>query len=222
MIYTSYEMIRDCRAGKPQGWSYFVATYKPVAERMASHYGVKDVEKALASVRDSLLPSLQPMPERHFMAELRQKLLEGMPEQPLQIDVEAMGQAFAPLTVVEKKAVWLETMRYGAEETGRMLRMDAQTVAKIRDKAAEMLRSSHDRWSRTMLADNGLALGRTVASRKQPECVPGKALLDIIDGRSTWSKREELERHIGACWHCVDHFSRLHEVCDLLRPVQKA
>src|SRR5947207_7778847 len=73
MIYTSYEMIQDSRAGKPAGWSYFLANYKPVAERLAAHYGLGDVEAILASVRESLLPSIQPMPERHFVAELRQK-----------------------------------------------------------------------------------------------------------------------------------------------------
>jgi hypothetical protein len=217
MIYTSYEMIRDCRAGKPEGWAYFLANYKPVVERLAAHYGVSDVDAALAGVRESLFPAVQPMPERHFLAELRQKVLGGAPAPALEIDLEAMAQAFAPLTVVEKKAVWLETMRYSAADAARMLRMDAQTVGKIRDRAAEMLRAGQDRWSRTMLEANGLALGRAVAERKGPECCSAKALLDVIEGRSTWAKREEMERHITGCWHCVDHFSRLHEVCDLLR-----
>jgi hypothetical protein len=128
-----------------------------------------------------------------------------------------MARSFAPLTVVEKKAVWLETMHYSADDSARMLRMDAKTVGKVHDKAAELLRAGQDRWSRTMLADNGLALGRAVAATSAPECITAKALLDIIDGRSTWTKREEAERHITGCWHCVDHFSRLHEVCDLLR-----
>jgi hypothetical protein len=217
MIYTSYEMIQDFRAAKPAGWAHFLANYKPVMERVAAHYGVTDRDAILARVRDSLLPSMQPMAERYFVAELRQTALAILPERPLELDLELLGQAFAPLTVVEKKAVWLETMGYDAGDAARMLRMDAQTVSKIRDKAAELLRAGQDRWSRTMLADNGLALGRAVAAQAKPECVPAKALLDMIDGRSTWSKRMEAERHITACWYCVDHFSRLHEVCDLLR-----
>jgi hypothetical protein len=217
MIYTSYEMIQDCRDGKPAGWSYFLSNYKPVVERLVSHYGLPDVDTTLGSVRDSLFPSIQPMPERQFLAALRQKVLSSAPERELECDMEAMTQAFAPLTVVEKKVVWLETMRYNADDTARMLRMDPQTVAKIRDKAADLLRAAQDRWSRTMLADNGPALGKAVGVQAKPECITAKALLDIIDGRSTWSKRDEMERHITGCWHCVDHFSRLHEVCDLLR-----
>lgn len=217
MIYTSYEMIQDCRAGKPAGWSYFLANYKTLVERVAAHYGLADAETILTRVRENLFPSIQPMPERHFVAELRQTVLATAPDQPLRLDLEALAQAFVPLTVVEKKAVWLETMRYSQDDTARMLRMDAQTVGKIRDRATELLRAGQDRWSRTMLADNGLALGRAVGTQAGPECVSAKALLDMIDGRSTWSKREEAERHITGCWRCVDHFSRLHEVCDLLR-----
>jgi hypothetical protein len=217
MIYTSYEMIQDCRAGKPAGWSFFMTNYKPTADRMAAHYGVTDMDGVLASVRDKLLQEIQPMPERHFVAELRQKVLAFLPDQPIELDLETLAQAFAPLTVVEKKVVWLETMHYGAEDTARMLRMDPKTVQKIRDKAADLLRGAQDRWSRTILADNGSSLGKAAAAQSTPECISLKALLDIIDGRSTWSNREQAERHITGCWHCIDHFSRLHEVCDLLR-----
>src|SRR5262249_53888736 len=137
MIYTSYEMIQDCRSGNPTGWSYFLANYKPVVERLAVHYGLPDAESALADVRNSLFASIQPMPERQFVSALRQKLLAGAPERALDLDLDAVAQAFAPLTVVEKKVVWLETMHYGPDDSGRMLRMDAQTVSKVRDKAAD-------------------------------------------------------------------------------------
>src|SRR4051812_14357124 len=116
MIYTSYEMIQDCRAGKPAGWSYFLANYKPVVERLAAHYGLPDIEATLADVRNSLFASIQPMPERQFVSALRQKVLAKAPDRTLDLDMEAVGQAFAPLTVVEKKAVWLETMHYSPDD----------------------------------------------------------------------------------------------------------
>ena len=37
------------------------------------------------------------MPERHFVAELRQKLLAFLPDRPVEVDLETLGQAFAPL-----------------------------------------------------------------------------------------------------------------------------
>jgi hypothetical protein len=39
----------------------------------------------------------------------------------------------------------------------------------------------------------------------------------MLDGRTTWQGRGELERHVNGCWHCVDHFCRLVEVVEVLR-----
>jgi len=52
------------------------------------------------------------------------------------------------------------------------------------------------------------------------ECLAPKAFLDMLDGRTTWRGREELEHHVTRCWHCVDHFCRLAEVVELLRGIQ--
>ena len=38
MIYTCYEMIRDCRAGRAEGWRYFISTYVPVIRKSLAHY----------------------------------------------------------------------------------------------------------------------------------------------------------------------------------------
>jgi hypothetical protein len=221
MIYTTYEMIQDCRAGKKEGWAFYEANYAPILRRLAAHYG-RDVP----DLRGHLFASLAPMPERHFVAELRQKFAESAgagqpggldPKKPGGLDLETLRQAWTPLTVVEKKAAWLETMHYSPADAARMLRMDEQTVQKVRDKAADLLRAAMDRWSRTLLEENGDRLGRAATAQSTPECISAKALLDMIDGRSTWARREEAERHIACCWHCVDHFCRLHEVCDILR-----
>src|SRR6185436_15508074 len=70
MIYTCYEMVRDCRADKPEGWSYFVASYVPVIRKLLAHYGAGDtaaLERVLLGSRDpesSLFRSLEPAPER--------------------------------------------------------------------------------------------------------------------------------------------------------------
>ena len=223
MIYTCYEMIQDCRAGKPEGWSYFMAQYAPIARRIAAHYGSNDVEPVLPQLRGTLFEGMHPMPERHFVAELRQALLAALfPEQPLALDLQTLAQALAPLTVVEKKAVWLETMRYGNQDAGRILRLDPDTVGKIRDRGAELIRAGQDRWSRSLLEDHGRQLGRAAARQAAEPCISVKALLDMIDGRSTWYQREEMERHIAGCLHCIDHFCRMHEVCDLLRSAARA
>jgi hypothetical protein len=165
---------------------------------------------------------MEPVPERNFVAALRQKVLEPIeaPETEAPLSLEEIGAAFEPLTLVERQAAWIESMGYDAAATGAMLRMSPATVGKIRDRAGELLRGKVDRWSRTMLAENGLLLGRAAAACGTGECLPAKTFLDVLDGRMHWMGREEMERHATGCLHCVDHFCRLAEVLELLRGIQ--
>ncbi len=228
MIYTCYEMVRDCRADRPEGWSYFLTNYVPVVRKLLVHYGgaqAPAVEEVLAGLRkpeSSLFASLEPSPERWFVGELRQTVVAGLalPAPAMPLDLETVAAAFQPLTLVEKQATWIEAMGYGPPETGAMLRMAPATVEKIRGRAAELLRSAVDTWSRTLLPENGPALGRAAAAAHTGDCLPSKTFLDMLDGRSTWRTREQIERHAGACWHCIDHFCRMAEVIHLLRGMQ--
>jgi hypothetical protein len=228
MIYTSYEMIRDCRADRAEGWRYFLSNYIPVVRRILAHYhpaGAPDLlESVLGAMRkpeSSLFQSLEPAPERNFVAELRQKVLEFVPapEVEIPLDLETLAAALAPLTLLEKQAAWIETMGYDAASTGAMLRMAPQTVEKIRERAAELLRGGLDSWRRTLPAENGRALGRAAAAGRTAECPPAKVFLDVLDGRATWSGRQSLEPHVTACWHCIDHFARVAEVVELIRGI---
>jgi hypothetical protein len=224
-------MVRDCRAGRPEGWSYFIANYVPVIRRILAHYvpaaGDRLTEQVLVALRQprcNLFGSLEP--ERSFVAELRQQVLASLealePAAPpeITVDLETLGAALEPLTVVEKQTVWLETMGYPPPVTGPILRMEPRTVEKIRERAAELIRGKTDAWRRTLLGDNGRQLGRAASAALTKECLPVKAFLDILDGRTTWRGREDMERHVSHCWHCVDHFCRMVEVVELLRGVE--
>lgn len=215
MIYTCYEMVRDCRANQPEGWRYFVSNYLPVVRRLISHYGAGMPLGPLSA----LFPDMEPGPERRFVAELRQKVLGGMqiPVPAMEVELTTVAEALEPLTTVEKLASWFETMHYSPNEAGLMLRMAPTTVGKIRERAGELLRGKTDSWNRTLLWDNGLALGRAAAQSRSKDCVAAKVFLDVVDGRTTWRGREEMERHVNSCWHCLDHYCRLLEVIELLR-----
>lgn len=228
MIYTCYEMIRDCRADRPEGWRYFIAGYVPVIHKLLEHYqegGSADpalVERVLLKMRQpesSLFRSLEPAPERWFVAELRQKIAEELPPATptIDLDLETLSAALEALTLVEKQAAWLETMLYSPSQTGVLLRMAPATVEKIRAKAADLIRGKMEHWNRAVMAENGGALGRAAAADKGSDCLPPKTFLDMLDGRTTWSGRDRLERHVTRCWHCIDHFCRLVEVVELLR-----
>jgi hypothetical protein len=229
MIYTCYEMIRDCRDDRPEGWRYLVNQYVPLIRKLLAHYdpqGAPDVvERTLLALRkpeSSLFQSIEPAPERWFIAELRQKMLAELPDPPVEIalDLETAAAALEPLTLTEKQASWIETMGYNDAVTGAMLRMSPQTVGKIRERAAELLRGKLDSWSRTLLAANGRALGRSAAALSTNDCLASKVFLDVLDGRMTWHGRETMEQHVNSCWHCIDHYARMAEVIELIRGVQ--
>ncbi|HLY19834.1 MAG TPA: hypothetical protein VKR61_21555 [Bryobacteraceae bacterium] len=235
MIYTSYEMIADCRAGRGEGWSYFLKQYLQVIRRLLAHYfperaGDRELlERVLLDLcrpESGLFASLEPCPERGFVAELRQHALRAMeadrPSAPpeIAIDIETLGAALEPLTLTEKLAAWFEGMRYGEAETGRMLRMSAETAGKIRGRAAELIRAHVDAWRSTLLAENGQALERELGALRTKDCLAAKSFLDVIDGRATWRGREEIEQHVKDCWYCLDHYCRLLEVVDVLRTLK--
>jgi hypothetical protein len=110
-------------------------------------------------------------------------------------------------------------MRYPAVQAGPMLRVSPDTVEKVRGRAAELIRGHVDSWRRTLLTENGPALGREAAGAAVEDCLPTKAFLDVVDGRTTWRGREMMERHLRGCWHCIDHFCRMLEVVHLLRDI---
>lgn len=224
MIYTCYEMIRDCRMDKPEGWNYFVSNYTPVVRKLIAHYG-GDVDAALALLRkpdSSLFQSMDPAPERWFIAGMRQQIVASLSQTPpgIPLDLETVAEALAPLTLVEKQAAWFETMRFTPKQTGEALRMDPATVEKIRARAAELIRGKVDSWRRELLSENGHALGLAAAEAKTKDCLPAKTFLDVLDGRSTWRAREDMDLHVAKCWRCIDHFCRMAEVVELLRGIQ--
>jgi hypothetical protein len=228
MIYTCYDMTRDCRADRAEGWRYFIANYVPVMRRLLAHYAKADgapLERMLRTIRQpqsSLFASVEPAPERWFVAELRQAILAELaaPASEVSIGLEEVAAALGPLTLLEKQTAWIETMGYGAAEAGAMLRTSPATVEKIRARAAELLRGAVGNWRRTILVENGLALGREAAAAGGADCLHTKVFLEVIEGRATWRGREDLERHTGGCWHCIDHFCRMAETVELMRGVR--
>lgn len=224
MIYTCYEMIRDCRVDKAEGWSYFVSNYAPIIRKFVAHYG-GDLDCALAMLRDpqaNLFQSMDPAPERWLIAEMRQRIVAAAPSASpeISLDLETVAEALAPLTTVEKQAAWFETMRFSSQQTGEALRMAPATVEKIRVRAGELLRGKVDSWRLELLAENGPTLGFEAAQAASKECLHAKIFLDVLDGRATWRGRQDIERHAGNCWHCIDHFCRLAEVIEVLRGVE--
>jgi hypothetical protein len=228
-IYTTYEMIADCREGKAAGWIYFITEFAPIVRAVLAHYhpersGEADLTgRVLAALRAPDAPLFaEGQPEREFVALLRQQVLaiveKDRASKPADVplDLETLGATLEPFTLVEKQVAWLETMRYSAAQTATMMKMDPATVEKIRERASEALRGRLDAWRRGMIAENGPLLRGAALAARTEQCQPPKTFLDWMDGRITWSRREDVERHVGGCWSCIDLFARMREVRALL------
>ncbi len=234
-IYTSHDMIRDCRENKPEGWSYLVTHYAPVTGRLLEHYyearaaETKRIERVLPALLNPALPMFAApgaATEREFVVALRDAVLHvvekeeasGTPE--LTLDLDTLTAAFTPFTATERQFVWLESMNYSDMQAALLMNLEQATIRKARDRAGELLREKLDSWNKGLIREHGLALGRLAAGVRGPSCLPAGAFLDTIDGRITWSRRKDYESHLTACWHCVDYFCRIREADNALRHVK--
>jgi hypothetical protein len=219
-VYTCYEMVADCRANKREGWSFFAQQYWPVIRVLKARYFPQGELNVRAICAGDALLFDKPVPEREFVAKLRQHVMAICaplaPDEPT-IDLETLTAALGDFSPLERQAVWMSTMRYQVAEAAPILRMDSKTLESARERALEALRQRVDHWSRDVLERDGRALGVAAEAASGEQCIEARAFLDLLDGKMTWQRRADIEFHVNQCWHCVDHLCRLREVDELLR-----
>jgi len=226
-------MIEDCRADKPEGWSYLIRSYIPAIRIFLSHYYsgraadtqlIERVLKGLKNPSSGLWKGAGT--EREFVAQFRQEVLriveldKSSVEPAVALDLEVLSEALEPFTATERQFVWFQTMSFDAAATAKLMNLEPATVQAARDRADEALRSKLDRWSRGIIAENGLLLGKLAVAAKTDKCLPAKAYLDTLDGRITWARKKDYESHMTQCWFCVDHCCRIRESDFALRTIK--
>ncbi len=209
-IYTSYEMISDCRDGKPEGWRFMVRQFVPPLRWLLARYGQGEAElrNLLMELKNGGIQRFQPVVHREFLAALRPE--PASPGEP-PFELSQLSEAMQEVPVLERQNLWFETMGYEVPLSAKLLRQSAETTQAARERMLELLRSKLDSWSRTMLRDHGPALGVAARAAKPAEPVPFRHYLDIIDGRMTWQNRVGVERALTDSWYEVDHFCRVRE-----------
>ncbi|MBL8179668.1 MAG: hypothetical protein JNK48_33625 [Bryobacterales bacterium] len=222
-IYTCFDMVRDCRDNRPEGWTYLITNYAPILRRFLTQY-----YDGRAGLLDRMLPQLKNpqstlwaapghAEERIFVAALRQELLrlveldKASREPSIALDLETLTSALAPFTVIDRQYIWLESMGYSNQITAEMMNLDVTSSESARARAEEALRGVLDQWKRGLIAENGLNLGRLATASHGERCLPAKAFLDTLDGRITWQRKKDYEFHLMQCWFCIDHFCRIRE-----------
>jgi hypothetical protein len=227
-VYTCYDMIRDCQAGRAEGWVYLAESFAPALSALAQHYGgdAKTVETLLLRLKQGAEPlaSMAACHQRECLYQLRPLILEaaGAKADP-GADLEAVTTALQPLTATERQAAWLETFGYDVPQTAVLMRMAPETVAALRARTEELLRGGMDSWRAGMMAREGAALGRAMealAAGAEPAVEPleFRHFLDVIDGRITWQRRTGFERQLEASWPEVHKACRIREADHALAP----
>ncbi|MCC6291113.1 MAG: hypothetical protein IT164_00545 [Bryobacterales bacterium] len=222
-IYTCFDMITDCRQGKPEGWRHFARTFLPPLRRIVAHYGggeeqVMHLVERLREAKSSPLNGMRPMTEREFLDSLRPLVLEltRTPVREPAPSLELVQEALAPLTAIERQTAWLETFGYPAREAARIMRMAPETAVKLRERTGELLRAKLDDWSADMLARHGYALGAEVEGQPPAEPLSYRDFFDVIDGRNTWQHRTTFERTLEESWFEVHRACRIREADDAM------
>ena len=216
-VYTAYDMVADCRAGKPEGWLWFARNFVPGLRVLSRHYSAEPepaLARLIATLREEL-PKQEPAPVREMLVALRPLILKasGYPSAPGvgSVGIETVAEALEPLTIIERQVVWLETMGYDSKQSAVLMRMSAETAAAVREKAGGLLRGKLDDWSITLLCDHGAALGEAVRAAPPSKALPARVYFQSLDGRVTWQQRTEIERELAASWYEIDHFCRVRE-----------
>jgi hypothetical protein len=199
---------------------WFARHFVPPLRVLLHHYSGADDEAALGRLLIELrrdVAAQEPAPLRELVVLLRPRILAAAgypPSAPAGggVELAVFEEALAPLTVIERQVVWLETMAYGAAASARLMRMSEETAAAVREKAGGLLRTRLDDWSITLLRDCGAALGEEVRSKPPEETVHVRDYINSLDGRVTWQRRAEIDRQLAASWFEIDHFCRVREV----------
>jgi hypothetical protein len=229
-IYTTYDMISDCRSGRAEGWLWFARTFVPPFRVLLAHYGAPDTEAAvrkLVTVLKPQLESMDPVSIREVVMLSRSKILDaaGYPgrDVPQILDLEILAAALQPLSTLERQIVWFDAMGYSTEEAARLARVSPETARGVRQKGGDLLRGKLDDWTVNTLRDHGPALCLEAQALPCEEPVPIREYLDLLDGRLTWQSRSQIDRKLAASWYEVDRLCQVREADEavaLTRPME--
>ena len=228
-VYTCYDMIRDCQVrvdpkNAVAGWIYLVDEFVPAILTIARHYGgdegaVRSMVERLRG-KGSPLNGMAPCHQREFLYQMRPLILgaagRSVEPQTGAPDLELVTEALQPLSAIERQAAWFETFGYDAKSIGVLMRMSPDTVTKLRERVAGLLRAKLDDWSAGILERHGLALGAEMETQVVAEPVEFRHFLDVFDGRVTWQRKTALERQLEAHWPEVHKACRIREADEAL------
>ncbi len=226
-VYTSIDMLEDCRAGRAEGWEYLVSRFLPALEWIARRHDEAaagregSLKGFLAALRDdarSPVNRFRTATDREFLYCAAEYWLDWAGALPADAGDrgirERFGGALEEFTRLERQIVWFAVLGYDEDGMRELLPAAGERVRQVVARAAERLGGDA-----AVVSDRsyGAALVAEVRSSPPEEPVPLRRLFQVLDGRLDWRRRDEIEDRLLASWYELDRFCRAREAAMALR-----
>jgi len=225
-------MIQGCREGDAEAWRALVAQYTPVLAGVAKAYSSdpgriagawRGVLGSLAGHDFAALKEVEAQSDREFFSVLRASLLEQFTAGPEDLTspdgldtitvLEDLSRLMRESPLVHQNMMFLHLTGYSDPDIELILRISPA----VAQRSVERLNAAF--WAdfrRSMEAAHWqaawLRMNRRMRRSKTPDCVPIRPLIRILDGQFGWYEKDPIERHLGACLHCLEAWVGLQEI----------
>ncbi|MFQ5723147.1 MAG: hypothetical protein ACE5G6_01545 [Terriglobia bacterium] len=223
----SFHTLRDaCLAGQPVGWREFVKTYSPVTRQLLGHYFPRQDQAGLL-VRvfreargepGGIWKDFQGTSENEFLLHWRQFVIEQArrargpaPETPL--NPENFWRLLETFPLLQREMLILGFRRYRPEQLAELSKFSVEASGEILEQAQRRLEQQLGKGvGEELLRHDHDALFAAIEQQRGEKCCPGRVFVRLADGQISWREREEAERHIESCLHCLDRSAQYCEV----------
>lgn len=234
-VRTIFAMAEDCARGERLGWEEFVRDYAGFARIFLVHYfpalapeiddHITEVFRRARANNNSFFQDLKFANEREFAVAFRNHVFtygrEAARLPVPQISLEQVREVMKDLPVVEQQMLWLFIRGYDAEMIAKVLMNAEATAREVKTKADERVRKVVPAASPDALVISARALMEAAEQTKTDACLPLKTFNNIINGQITWRERDAAEKHVAACFYCLDRFTTFQEVIRMIKDQQR-
>lgn len=229
-------MAEDCRRGERGGWEEFIRDYSGFARTYLAHYfpalapeideHVTTVFRRARSGDNSFFRDLTFANEREFACAFRDYVFaygrEAARLPTPEVSLDNVRELMKDLPVVEQQMLWLFMRGFSVEQISPILMNAEATARKVEQIARERLRALLPDASPDALVVSARALMEQAEQRRGDACLPLKTFNNIVNGQVSWRERDEAEKHVAACFYCLDRFTTFQEVVRMLKDRQPA
>lgn len=220
----SFHTMRDaCLAGDPRGWGYFVKLYSPLARHLLRHYFstqtlstlLPQVFREATAGQGRIWKNFAGTDEKEFVFYWRGFVVEqgrqargAPPRTPVTSEnFWALLETFPPL---QRELLILGFRHYSPEQLSDLTKFTPESAANVLQQARQRLAQKLGNAGSLERGDHD-ALFAAIEQQHGEKCYPHRLFVRMADGQITWREREDAERHLQECLHCLDRLAQYRE-----------